>query len=58
MLYRMSSESSISVPRFSESFHAFAEFSEQITRRVALRFTFELSLHRFLLTSLRSNQKT
>jgi hypothetical protein len=31
----MSSEGSLSLPRFSESFHAFAQFSEQLTRSAA-----------------------
>jgi hypothetical protein len=37
----MSSERSLSVTRFSESFHPFAQFSVQITRSAALRFGFD-----------------
>jgi hypothetical protein len=38
LLHRMSSERSLSMPRVGESFHSLAQFSEQITRCVRLRF--------------------
>jgi len=41
ILHRVSSERSLSLPRFSESFHTFAQFSEQITFGDTFRFGFD-----------------